>query len=141
MKIHVRWKYVLWYLNTENCCLSYVTKQNQSLLKQLFLQRGNYLLIFHANPSRESRWRGIYIKVKTESISCTRVVTSSSKSYFSSRSNVQYPTFKAFFFFLFFFLNIQTKCLGNLWAIWNNCKCTNFSNQPITKCSTFKAFL
>ena len=70
---------MLRYLNTKNYCLSYVvwvTLPNRpNLLKQVFLQGGNYQLIFYANPSRDSWGSEIYIKVKTELISHTGVVT------------------------------------------------------------------
>ena len=67
-----------------------------------------------------------YIEVKAESISCTHIVTSKFQ-VLPTFCHVQMSNdpFKAFFFLVF--LLVPTKCLGNLQAIWNNCKCTNYA--------------
>ena len=118
-----------WKLLFGLCCFSYVTKQTLGLLKHVFLQSGNSLLIFLANPSKESRWSGIYIKVKTESISCTRVATS--KFQVLHFIMFKCPTSHIQTFFYIFYC----ECLLNVWVI-----CGPFgviANAPIFPASLF----
>ena len=80
-----------------------------------------------------------YIKVKTESISCTRVVTSKFK-VLPTFHHVQMSNDPHLELLPFLFWWVPTKCLGNLWAIWNNWKCTNFSNLLLPNVPHSKLF-
>ena len=80
-----------------------------------------------------------YIKVKTESISCTRVVTSKFK-VLPTFHHVQMSNDPHLELLPFLFWWVPTKCLGNLWAIWNNCKCTNFSSHLLPNAPHSKLF-